>query len=252
MTQLSTAKALYVGGQPVTAVYAGDTKVWPPKPSFDPKAIPGLALWLDPASGIGITWPDKSGLGNNPTIVGSPAPVVVTEPTANNQMVVRFNLNEGRIRIANWSIGMNFTALYVTRTRTSNYGRGLGAIYPGSMGSNMLIGTHTYGLDVMYDDGWLSGYAGWPSTFPLPWRVYSADAQTAGPERFWVNGVLKGTKAAPSRGFGNTLAISGYDATLTPESCDIDVGEVFIYDHPLTDAERQSVEGYLTTKYGVV
>lgn len=47
MALLNTADRVYNGPNRATAVYAGATKVWPPKP-FSPLDIAGLVTWIDP------------------------------------------------------------------------------------------------------------------------------------------------------------------------------------------------------------
>ena len=246
MPVLNTADKLYLGSSQVSAVYKGTTKTWP---AFSPASLSGLVLWLDPAvAPTSTTWTDKSGTNNHVNVVGSPAPVVVTEPTANNQKVVRFTVSEGRIRKIGTGFTNTYTSVHVTRTRNT-IGRGLGAIYPGPFNSNCLTGTHSAGYDAFYDDGWVAQDS-WPST-PTPWKLYTVVASlAASSEKFYVNGTYKGQKS-PSASHGDTIAISGYAEDTAAETCDIDVGEVIFYNRPLTDPERGQIEGYMKTKYGI-
>jgi hypothetical protein len=51
MPNLSEADTLYLGDQPVTAAYLGETLVWPL--AFDPLSLGGLVIWFD-ASQLGL------------------------------------------------------------------------------------------------------------------------------------------------------------------------------------------------------
>jgi hypothetical protein len=109
---------------------------------------------------------------------------------------------------------------------------------------------HTSQFDTMYDNGtWLGG-TGYPPP-PGPWRIYEADGVLALDSRFFIDGVRIST-VGPGNGGGllNGWGLSGYENS-SAESLDIEVAELLLYDHRLSDAERISVEEYLRAKWGL-
>lgn len=246
MPVLNTADKLYLGSTAVDAMYLGSSKVWP---SFTPATLSGLVVWLDAADlgSIGSAWTDKSGTGHHGTIVGSPAPTIRTN-ALNGKSVVRFAANEGRVRGTGTGVTYDHTLVYVTRLWGPNVGRSFTCQYPPS---NFLVGFHSSAQDCMYDNGWLKndvGYAGSPG----PWKMYGCDGvlSPAYAVRFFINGVVSGT-GATGGGMGGTYNLSGYDAAGAQETMDCEVAELVIYNRRLTDTDRQKVESYLRTKWGL-
>jgi len=247
---LNTANKVMVGTQAASALYLGTTKVW--SSAFDPKSIAGLAVWLDAADVGTITtqWPDKSGLSHHGTIVGSPAPTVQSG-TLNGKAVVRFKVNEGRVRGACPAITYTYTFIYVVRMIGPAVGRVLTTAYPPP---NWLVGFHTSGMDWVYDNNSASSVVGYPP-LPTPWKLYTYTADTAlqpsSYSDFYSNGVRLGGLTGGG-GVNGLYHLSGYDPAGTQETCDCEVAELLLYDRRLSDVERQQVEGYLRTKWGLV
>lgn len=251
MVLLKDAKKLYVGTTPVKAVYQGGVKVW--SSLLDPRTIPGLAVWLD-ASDVGaITtqWPDKSGQGHHGVVMLGPSstPPAVVPGVLSGLSVVRFTVSESRIRTNGTGVSTDWTVAYVARMAPGGYyaGRIFTAIYPPA---NLLIGFWNSYQDVFYDNGFAT-----PNTqtdvVPGQWKLYSADGITAGPlTRCFSNGVLMGTMSTGA-GWNGSFALSGYDPSTAAESCDCQVAEVLQYNRRLSGAERQQIEDYLRTKWGL-
>ena len=251
---LNTADAVYLGTQPADAVYLGATQVWPPPSGFDPSSLAGLTVWLDAsqlglADGASVTsWPNL-GSGAAPTIVPGVAAPPLTMKTGmlNGLPVVRFTVSGSRVRGAWTSAIYEWTVIYLCRLWGANVGRAFSVQYPPS---NLLIGMHTTAMDTMYDNGtWLGG-ATW-SPGPLPWKMYEGDSQGGVGSRFFINGAQIGPLISGVGGFSNGWGLSGYDATGAPETMDLDVAEMVIYDRKLSDAERVQVEDYLRNKWGL-
>lgn len=253
MPVLNEASKFYVGSQPVSAVYAGANKVWP---SWTPKSLAGLLVWLDASqiSAITTQWPDLSGGNRHGLIYSSPPPVIRTN-ALNGLPVVRFKPNEGRVRSGS-VFGLsgtgpyNYTLTYVTRMVGPAVGRAYTSQYP--EGGNFLVGFHTSAIDCMYAEGWVSPGTGWPA-LPSPWKIYTGsgvhDGTTYTP-RFYVNGVLTASGTGTG-GIGNYYNISGYSPTGAEETCDCEVAELVVYNRRLPDNERQTVENYLKAKWGL-
>lgn len=216
-----------------------------------PLLIPGCQVWLDAVDYTPGSWPNK-GSGAAVNIEGVPAMTVSTN-TLNSKPLVRFLGGGGRVR-GGWPTNPHdYTMIYVVRWVGVAVGRAFSGQYPPS---NMLIGFHTSAKDAMYDNGvWIYGPEGqgWWSPPPGPWRMYEADSSSTVGVRFFIDGVLAGAhndSANAQGGLFGGWAMSGYGPNAN-ETMDIEVAEMVLYDRKLSDAERQQVEAYLRTKYGL-
>lgn len=242
MTLLNTADKIYLGDTPVDAMYVGATQVWPW--GLDPSSLAGLKVWLEAADYAPGSWPNKAAGGATPIFMGSPDPVMSAN-TKSGRPLVRFTVGEGRLRIPSGSgVHLDWTLVYVARMVGPSFGRIVDAIYPPN---NLLVGWWNGFQDVLYDNGFATPNTQIAST--TDWKMYTGDG-TTGLSRLFSNGVLLGSTTT-SAGWGNTFAISGYNADDASESCDFEIAEVLQYDRKLPDAERQQVEGYLRTKYAI-
>jgi len=258
MPLLKDATAVKLGTTAVGAVYLGATKVWPT--AFVPTQLAGLTLWLDAsqlalADGAALaSWPDLSGGGHHGNIVGTPGPTVRAN-ALKGQRVIRFSKDQGRVRgVHGVYTGAtlspyNFTLAYITRLWGPNVGRAYSSIYPSS--GNVVVGFHSSAQDSCYLEGWISTGTGWTGS-PGTWKLYSLTARHDGTTyvpRFFLDGVLKGGPAGGSGSIGSEYALSGYDATGLSETMDCEVAELVMYNRELPDADRQTVEGYLRSKW---
>lgn len=250
MTLLNDADAVYLGADPVDAVYAGTTKIWPSGvPSFSPADLANLTVWVD-ASGLTpgalASWPNL-GSGGVGAIVGTPLPQV-RAAILNGLPVVRFTVNEGRVRGTGMCVDGTFdlTVIYVARMVGPYVGRIFTNTYPPY---NFLVGCHASQDEWLYDNGAVGGI-GWP-VVPTPWKMYGCvSTGTPRESRLYVNGVDKGMTGS-SAGHDNRWNLSGYEATGLPETCDCEVAELVAYNRALPDDERIQVETYLRTKWGL-
>jgi hypothetical protein len=254
MTAINEADKLRLGAQVVDRVYHGGVLVWePPAPVFGPDDLANLTVWID-ASQLGLAdgeavseWPNR-GSGSAGGVAGSPAPVL-RAAALNGLPVVRFRANEGRLR----GLGMcadgsfDLTVLYVARMWGPNVGRIFTNAYPPY---NFLVGAHTVGEPVMYDNGWVGPQPAW-GAFPSPWKLYGCvcNGPAGKASKFYVGGALVGSHGT-SLGHDNRWNISGYGGP-AEETCDCEVAELVAYDRTLPDAERQQLEAYLQAKWGL-
>ena len=219
-----------------------------PSGEFSPSDLSGLAIWLDAmqvedVEGQVENWPN-SGSASDPTIVGSPFPVMRTNALS-GRPVVRFKASEGRVRMTGTGVNTDWTLVYVGRLNgLGPVGRVVNATYPPN---NLLVGFWNAQQDVLYDNGFASNtYQPWTSD----WKLYSGDgADSPRESRLFSDGTLLGSTTT-SQGWGGTFNISGYapgaDAS---ETCDCEVAEVCLYNRKLSDTERQQVETYLREKW---
>jgi hypothetical protein len=238
---LTDAKDVRVGTTAAKAVYAGTKQIWPAA-AFKPSDLSGLKIWFDAADYLSGAWLNKAFGGAQATFVGSPNPVVGS--TLNGKSVVRFKPNEGALRLASTGVATEWTTVYVGRIAGPTAGRVVTATYTPN---NLLIGFWSGNQDVMYDNGFASPntQTGWTTN----WKMYSGDG-TGSTSRLFSNGALLGT-ASTAAGWGGTFNLNGYSAAGAEETCDCEVAEVAQYNRKLSDAERQQVEGYLRTKWGL-
>jgi hypothetical protein len=257
---LTSAKGLRFGDVPVKALYAGGTKVWPAAPpAFSPANIAGLAIWLDAADYTPGSWPNK-GAGPAASIVGSP-PMAISQNTKNGLPLVRFNANEGRLRMTGTGVKWEHTLVYVGRMVGPNPGRIVTAAYPQP---NFLIGFWNGFEDVAYSTTGAFFVPDQRKSWTTGWKLYSSDAD-ASPEfggagyhpRMLKDGVLL---SSGGQGDGycqladawwDTFNISGYSPTGAEETCDCEVAEVVLYGRKLPDADREQVEQYLRGRWGL-
>lgn len=245
---LNQAEMVYLGIEPVKAVYAGVEKVWP---IFSPAKLSGLVIWFDAVDYTPSSWPNK-GSGSAVNIVGSPAMTI--GPTKNGLPVVRFKPNEGRVRMNGTGIDLNYTCVYVGRMwGLSSGGRIVTAQYPPS---NLLIGYWNFNEDVCYVEGFLMPDARKPQT--TNWHMYSLDGESLLPvthedykPRFFSNGVFLSGDHGSTGGWKDTFSINGYAPTTIEETCECEIAEVVLYNRKLSDVDRQQVEAYLRDKWGI-
>ncbi len=112
------------------------------------------------------------------------------------------------------------------------------------LNNNWLVGWWNGLEDQAYFSGWLSQPSRAASTSALQYSVTTGDGQGS----LWRNGRLI-TSASGSFSNPSGLVIGG--AYVGGETSAVSVGEVIIYNRILDAPERQSVESYLQTKWGI-
>jgi hypothetical protein len=259
---LNTAEKIYLGNSAASAVYLGETKVWP---KFSPTSLSGLAIWFD-ASQLGLPdgadvspWPNLGSSGPG-TIVATPAPQISVNKLK-GQRLVRFFNGGGRMRMTATGVQWAHTLAYVGRMVPGGYGAGrlVCAAYPQP---NFLIGFWNGYEDVGYSTTGSFFVPDMRTSVTTNWKLYSSDAD-ASPEfggagyhpRMFKDGVLLSSGGQAdgycqmADAWWDTFNISGYDPTGTAETCDCEVAEICLYDRKLPDADRQQVEDYLRNKW---
>lgn len=248
---LNTADAIRLGSQRVDRVYLGNNWVWPIK-------ISGLCFWLDaatlPQGALSGWWPPAlPGSGHGGVLTGPGQVPVCYGGGPNGLNFVRFWYGNGMVYSINVgdaagaAFDRNFTVFIVAHMWGSTKRRILSSYYPTY--GNVLVGWWGGQQDVMFVEGWPSGWPGSQPTATLDWKLYSADGVAATNTcRLFSNGVYIGGLTNSPNAWRNAIVVSGglgFD-----ESSDCDVGELICFNRTLTDAERQQVEAYLRRKWG--
>ena len=241
------------GGLTPSLSFAGDLTVAVGGGPWTPTLVPGLEIWLDAAQlaladGASIsTW---TNLGSGSSLTIAAPPLTFKAGIVNGHGAVRFSGSSGSAYVRGvTTVTKDFTVAYVAR----RWGPIVGRIFMGPTPPvNVAIGSHGVGRYSCYDGGWLTFGTPWEDAASIPpqFDLFSYDSAAVSGSRFFVYGDEKASNPS-NEGLGNTWGISGYEATSPSELMDCDVGEVLLYDHQLTDADRQSCEGYLAWKWGV-
>jgi hypothetical protein len=223
---------------------------WKPITEYKPINTSGCVVWLDASQLTGAdgstvaAWPNL-GSGPQPTVFGSPNPVIRAN-ALNGKPVVKTTGAQGTFRFSGLGVDKDYTVAIVARKWTTKAGRVLAANYTATA-SNCLFGWWNVRSDCSYIEGWLT-----PDDVHIDdmnWRFYTGDASSTDAARLFKDGVLlRGGAATPAGGLKNTLCLSGHDDTKT-ESADSEVAELVVFNRRLTDIERAQLEQYLRLKW---
>lgn len=242
---LNLAESIYLGVEPVLAVYTKNQQVWPLF-VFDPTAITGLMGWYDAsqltlADGALVNpWPDLSG-NNRPLAASTGYPVAPgTPPTCkinglDGKRVVHYATNGDNLLVIP-SQAMYGHIFIITKFNAD--------AFPDYNGLISGQGDNTY---------FLIGTAGSN-------RFYPPSAEW-GTIVYRSNGVIDPLRVAPmntwkqinfSIGIPWTFRFQvGLDRVYPPRYWHGDIAEIVAYDRVLLDDERQRVEVYLQEKWGL-
>jgi hypothetical protein len=214
---------------------------WTELSIFTPASISGLIGWYDTGSVSGTTWTDKSGSGNNATITGATVTSVSGNGATLLNQALHGTLSSHKV-VFNSNIlpSANYTLFHVTRT--TGAGSRLRIFTSGvtNNGSNWLSGFHSGNTGVAYHDAWITNQS---NLHGNNW-VLSTDQRSL----YRSNGVNRTITGGGSPGFVFPLTINENASELT-------VGwmcaEVIVYNRILTQAEYETVERYLASRYGL-
>lgn len=218
--------------------------------TFLPSDLAGLVLWVRPESLSALsdgdliaTWPDESVEGNDFVQAdGAKQPSYKTN-ILNGNASVRHTPTGPKILISPLSLTTGDWSLFVVAKYTNllgTPGRILGGV------NNWLLGWHNVGIGSAYWAGWvrLSGDA-----FDTDPRIYSGTfVDSSNQCDFYGNGSLLASNTFGSTG-PDGVTSNGFGGGTEPSNSD--VFEIVAYDSALSDLDREQVETYLNTKYGV-
>lgn len=242
---------------------------WAITPAFSPSDISGLSLWMDSqdtdtlfsdqscstgtTSGTVACWKDKS--GNNRNLSGASGP---TLNTINSKMALNFNgsnqslTNTDMTKMALATGDDDYTIVAVWQTAVTNASQVVweqcapsGTCNNGMRSALLLSNAASYGYNGYNNDA--------HNIMP-----YSANSP-----RTTIMTVNNGAVKVYDRGIPLTGTISATTGNVQPgfmgvgqrfdgtEYLNGKIGEVMIFDHPLTDTEVVNLEAYLENKWSI-
>ena len=230
--------------------------------AFDPTSITGNVLWLDAAdtssmtfsSGSNISqWRDKSGLGNHAT--GTNSPVLTASAINSYQAIVTSSSSSNYFTGAVSVTGSNVTVFSVAKTTRvqPSAGSDQRLVSLASTGADFDTSTAVVALFNQRDSSEIKtfrggAFAGRTITQNVPFQAVSKYDGVNG--TLWKDGVLGGSSESTGT-FSITKYGIGNQANPSGEYWNGAIGEVLVYNIALNDTHRQTIEGYLATKWSI-
>lgn len=228
---------------------------------FHPGDPGGLVGWYDAAALTGLsdadsvtTWPDASGNGNDVTQGTAANKPTYQTNELNGRPVVRFDGTDDRLKVdfLNGLTGLDEGTLIAVLKQTPS-----GSRYAATFSNDGLyIATNASSHylaacagNVGYSQHRLASVV---STWTLVSNV--TDMGLASTEaKLWVGGTPGDTRDLDSNNTGTFPVASFFLGCSYIETAFFngDIAEVLIYDHALSDDDREAVEAYLTAKWGL-
>ncbi|RAV99615.1 hypothetical protein DQQ10_18620 [Pseudochryseolinea flava] len=221
---------------------------------------PHNTVWLKANNGVSVTgaavnlWSDQSGNANHATGSGSTRPSLVTaDVNLNNRASINFPAGATlhSLQIADADIldnTSNLTIMMVVRPSGTVAGNILakrsGAAteqsYKIDLGTSPARFRTQFGASALYNTG----------TYAANTAYIHTDVVTAAVTSSHINGVnsTAGTSPSPIPNYASNLYIGADPAQ---DNFEGNIGEVIIYNASLSTAQRQIVENYLSSLYGV-
>jgi alpha-tubulin suppressor-like RCC1 family protein len=217
----------------------------------------GMKLWLradfgvvKDASNLVSSLTDESGSGNTGTSSGSSQPLFVSA-VMNGNPALHFNGQSTVIGLPSFLWGATAAEAFVILRATSEQPGGNRGLW--SIGSDYRNAYPQSDGQIVDDFGSANYYWSGTTVARLNEQHLYNVVSTSTEWTSRLNGRVQFTTASNTVGFwpwpviGSGGAVSGYGST----NFDGDIAEVIIYDHALTPAERDSVNSYLFSKYGM-
>lgn len=231
---------------------------------FDPKSISGLALWLDGTKGVfdantggsastdgGAVgrWEDQSGNGRHFTQSDGNNRPTYRAVGLNGKPVVDFNGSNNRLK-ADLPILAQPNTLFIV---ASNDDGGLSQdgqqhLLDGTGTRTIFLRSVPSEAGVFCGAGPIVDVAAFSNS--TTYRVFTAFCSGAS-SYIRTDGALTASGNPSTTGFGGTGCLLGCGFGEATAFWDGKAAEILVYNKSLTDAERNSVEKYLGTKWGI-
>jgi alpha-tubulin suppressor-like RCC1 family protein len=217
----------------------------------------GIKLWLRADLGVVAdsnnlvtTWTDESGNGNSALSPGTAAAPLAVSNAISGKPALRFNGQSTSLNLPNFLEGAAAAEAFVILRASSAMPGGNRGLW--SFGSNYRNAYPQGDGQIVDDFGTTDRYSFVPTAPINEQHLYNVvSSATEWTSR--MNGSVQFTTASNAVGFwpwpvlGSGGAVSGYGST----NFDGDIAEVLIYDHALTQSERDAVTAYCKEKYGL-
>jgi hypothetical protein len=218
----------------------------------------GLLMWLDASDMTSLfqspdgmepltagnqlvgLWKDKSGNENNFAQTRYEARPRFVKTGIGNRSAIMFDTKQSLLVKTNFPAPV--TVIYVARQTGGANARVLSAV-----ANNWLLGYWSGAKNQAYYEGWVSP-SGSPATDTMP-NVFTGIVKGGGQNsEVWANGTMVATNQNGVTG-PNGLAIN--TGAFPGEASNCSVAEIIVFNHDLSLNERQKVETYLKTKWGI-
>lgn len=238
---IRNADAIYFGATEADKIYAGDTLLYE---GFSPADIAGLALWVEADAGTSTTtdgaavstWNDQSGNDRHITGSGSTRPVYKAD-ILNGKPVLRF---DGVDDVLAAGSGATIQHVFVVASYTKNveFSEFDGLVTGTSDGDSQIVLVGEVSSTHFFDSAITTAYHKNGTAFT------EGDMQAP----FTTPAVL----SISSTGFANPLTVQiGKERVNSSRFWGGDVAAVLGYETVLSAGNRQAIEAYLGSKYGI-
>jgi len=229
---------------------------------YSPRAISGLALWLDaadiptvqlsPGTQNVTGWNDKSGNGFNASPTGNPT---LIRSGRNGLNTVSLNGTSQYFSFANSNV-LNFTtndfAIFTTILIRS--GSGVQTMFGKNVGAvpQVRFTVESGGVNLIIFNGSSQSVNIATNSIPSNWSLLNGIVYRNSGAFIYQDGNIAQSTSNTISGSLSSSAIAriGVQGGLN-QFLNADIGEMIIYDTTLTTNQRQAVEGYLAWKWGL-
>ena len=246
--------AHYVGSQSVSKVYRGSNVIFGAFSS--PTDISGLQLWLDASDSSTIIenggtvsqWNDKSGNGYNVSQGTASNQPTYTASALNSKSVVRFDGND---ELTNGSAtvvgGSTNRTVFVVFNSTG----GSATSYGVTLGDSTSTG-QTFGVSKEIAVRVNGGYRTWTTAVDSTHAIVTIvlDGTSTTDLSAWKNGSSLTASSTGTQTINTAAGIIIGNGTAGGNLVG-DVAEIIVYNSALSTSDRESVESYLSTKWGI-
>jgi hypothetical protein len=224
----------------------------------------GLGVWFKADAGITLTgstisqWADQSGNGNNATQPVAGAQPTVVSGAINGLPAVNFG-GSADMQFSLAVDGLSGMTIFLVNANNASFTGGGGRVYncPIFWDETANAGTvYLSPFETVVNWEFGTGQAGNQPFYTRPASIGTAFTMTdvvknGTTESLYVGGALVATQTGKLATIANTQSTGNLGVGYLNTHWNGKIAEVIVYTVALTDAQRQQVEQYLKTKYGL-